>query len=155
MLEIESRVLSALTVFSLRQHARHILSAHACKFADFTSEVNAKKGEWVTALLSWSTPPFQSSDAPPSLILLGEQESMVWKKKKTEPIKMLPGSILSPLLTQLLGERNSSVLGREEIWGGQDKRSPAPLRVEEKVVDRMQETSMLYSPSPPSFFPCH
>lgn len=79
---------------------------------------------------------------------------MAWKKKKTEPIKMLPGSILSPLLTQLLGERKSSVLGREEIWGGRDKRSPAPLRVEEIVVDRMQERSMLYSP-PPSFFPCH
>lgn len=49
------------------------------------------------------------------------------EKKNPEPIKMLPGSILSPLLTQLLGERKSSVLGREEIWGGKDKRSPAPL----------------------------
>lgn len=80
---------------------------------------------------------------------------MAWKKKKAEPIKMLPGSILSLLLTQLLGERKSRVLGRKEIWGGQKKRSPAPLRVEEIVVDRMQERSMLYSPSPPSFFPCH
>lgn len=86
MLEIESRVLSALTVFSLRQRARHVRSAHVWKSADFTLEVNAKKGERVTPppLLSWSTPPFQSSDAPPSLILLGEQESMARKKKKKQ-----------------------------------------------------------------------
>lgn len=82
---------------------------------------------------------------------------MAWKKKNPEPIKMLPGSILSPLLTQLLGERKSSVLGRGEIWGGQDKRSPAPLRVEEIVVDRKQERScslLLLLPSFPAADVC-
>lgn len=94
--------------------------------------------------------PFQGSDAPPSLILLGEQGSMPWKKekkrKRREPIKTLPASILPPILTLLLRgggwggvaespqkdvffkqEYFSTVLvSKAHIWGGDVNLQPEP-----------------------------